>query len=71
LDALERNCDALEQARLNSGASSIRAAHPVDVAPRERGSLVAFRASALHRVTPITRGRRKALVVWAAGPEFR
>jgi PKHD-type hydroxylase len=45
----------------------IRAAHPVDVAPRERGSLVAFRADALHRVTPVTRGRRKALVVWAAG----
>jgi len=49
----------------------IRAAHPVDVAPRERGCLVAFPANALHRVTPVTRGRRKALVVWAAGPEFR
>lgn len=49
----------------------IRAAHPVDVAPRERGALVAFRANALHRVTPITRGVRKSLVAWAAGPEFR
>jgi PKHD-type hydroxylase len=53
------------------GDLEIRAAHPVDVAPRERGCLVAFRANALHRVTPVTRGRRKALVVWAAGPEFR
>lgn len=49
----------------------VRAAHPVDVAPRERGALMAFRANALHRVTPITRGVRKSLVVWAAGPEFR
>jgi PKHD-type hydroxylase len=49
----------------------IRAAHPVDVAPRARGTLVAFRANALHRVTPITRGVRKSLVIWAAGPEFR
>lgn len=49
----------------------VRAAHPVDVAPRERGVLFAFRANALHRVTPITRGVRKCLVVWAAGPEFR
>jgi PKHD-type hydroxylase len=49
----------------------VRAAHPVDVAPRARGTLVAFRASALHRVTPITRGQRKSLVIWAAGPEFR
>jgi PKHD-type hydroxylase len=63
--------------QLTDGASydgcdlEIRAAHPVDVAPRERGALVAFRANALHRVTPITRGVRKSLVVWAAGPEFR
>ena len=48
-----------------------RAAYPLDVAPRERGTLVAFRSSTLHRVTPITRGVRKSLVVWAAGPEFR
>jgi PKHD-type hydroxylase len=49
----------------------IRAAHPTDVAPRDRGALIAFRATALHRVTPITRGSRKCLVAWAAGPEFR
>jgi len=49
----------------------IRAAHLVDVAPRQRGALVAFRANALHRVTPITRGIRKSLVAWAAGPEYR
>lgn len=49
----------------------VRAAHPLDVAPRERGALMAFRAYALHRVTPITRGVRKSLVIWAAGPEFR
>jgi PKHD-type hydroxylase len=49
----------------------VRAAHPIDVAPRERGALMAFRAYALHRVTPIMRGVRKSLVIWAAGPEFR
>jgi PKHD-type hydroxylase len=38
---------------------------------RERGTLMAFRANALHRVTPITRGVRRSLVIWAAGPEFR
>jgi PKHD-type hydroxylase len=63
--------------QMSDGASydgcdlEVRAAHPVDVAARERGALMAFRANALHRVTPITRGLRKALVVWAAGPEFR
>lgn len=49
----------------------VRAAHLIDVAPRQRGVLVAFRANALHRVTPITRGIRKCLVAWAAGPEYR
>jgi PKHD-type hydroxylase len=49
----------------------VRAAHLIDVAPRQRGTLVAFRANALHRVTPITRGVRKSLVAWAAGPDYR
>lgn len=49
----------------------VRTAHPIDVAARERGTLMAFRAYALHRVTPITRGVRKSLVAWAVGPEFR
>lgn len=53
------------------GDFEIRAAHPIDVAPRARGTLVAFRANALHRVTPVTAGVRKSLVAWAAGPEFR
>jgi PKHD-type hydroxylase len=49
----------------------VRAGHPIDTAPRERGALMAFRANALHRVTPVTSGVRKSLVIWAAGPEFR
>jgi len=48
-----------------------RAVWHMDAAPRERGTLVAFRATVLHRVTPITRGVRKSLVIWATGPEYR
>jgi PKHD-type hydroxylase len=40
-------------------------------APRRRGALIAFPSFVLHRVTPITRGIRKSLVIWANGPEFR
>jgi PKHD-type hydroxylase len=40
-------------------------------APRERGTVIAFPSYVLHRVTPITSGVRKALVVWAMGPKFR
>jgi PKHD-type hydroxylase len=43
----------------------------IDTAPRTRGMLVAFPSYVLHRVTPITRGVRKSLVVWTTGPKFR
>jgi PKHD-type hydroxylase len=48
-----------------------RSGNETDTAPKTRGTLVAFPAYVLHRVTPITRGQRKSLVIWAAGPEFR
>jgi PKHD-type hydroxylase len=40
-------------------------------APKERGTLVCFPSYVAHRVTPITAGVRKAMVMWAVGPEFR
>jgi PKHD-type hydroxylase len=43
----------------------------VDIAPRRPGTIIAFPAFALHRVTPITGGVRKSLVCWVSGPEFR
>ena len=49
----------------------VRAGNQIDTAPRTRGSLVAFPANVLHQVTPIRSGTRRALVVWAVGPEFR
>jgi PKHD-type hydroxylase len=58
-------------ATYEGGCMEIRTGHPVDIAPRERGALVAFQANALHRVTPVTRGMRRSLVAWATGPEFR
>lgn len=49
----------------------IRAGNLIDTAPTERGTLVGFPANVLHRVTPIESGVRRALVIWAVGPEFR
>ena len=40
-------------------------------APRTRGSATIFPAYLLHRVTPVTRGERHSLTVWAHGPAFR
>ena len=51
--------------------SQVRAGNQIDIAPTARGALVAFPANVLHQVTPIRSGVRKALVIWAVGPEFR
>jgi PKHD-type hydroxylase len=40
-------------------------------ASRTRGTVIAFPSYVLHRVTPITRGMRKSVVVWTTGPKFR
>jgi PKHD-type hydroxylase len=40
-------------------------------AKKERGLVVAFPAYRLHRVTPVTKGVRKSIVIWTTGPQFR
>lgn len=53
------------------GELEVRAGNQTDVAPRARGTVIAFPSYVLHRVTPTTSGVRKSLVVWAVGPEFK
>ena len=36
-----------------------------------KGSVLIFPSWVLHRVTPVTKGVRKSLVVWVTGPKFR
>jgi PKHD-type hydroxylase len=38
---------------------------------RDRGSVIIFPAFLCHRVTPVKRGMRSAIVAWAHGPTFR
>ena len=38
---------------------------------KEKGFVVVFPSFTLHRVTPVTKGIRKTLVVWVTGPSFR
>lgn len=40
-------------------------------AKKELGILYAFPSYILHRVTPVTKGTRRSLVAWLAGPRFR
>lgn len=38
---------------------------------KEKGLISAFPSFILHRVTPVTKGTRKTLVVWLTGPRFK
>ncbi len=40
-------------------------------APQAKGVVLAFPSFVLHRVTPVTKGRRYSLVAWVFGPSFR
>lgn len=43
--------------------------HPT-VLPAKKGRALLFPSFVLHRVTPITKGIRRSLVVWCVGPKF-
>lgn len=40
-------------------------------AKKQKGLLYAFPSWVLHRVTPVTSGIRRSLVIWVSGPKFR
>ena len=42
-----------------------------DMCPRDQGLGVVFPSYLLHRVTPVTKGIRKSLVLWIGGSKFR
>jgi PKHD-type hydroxylase len=41
------------------------------IAPRKKGTAVLFPSYLLHRVTPVTTGERRSLVLWVSGPPIR
>jgi PKHD-type hydroxylase len=43
----------------------------IEMTKKEKGFIVGFPSYALHRVTPVTKGIRRSLVIWVAGPPFK
>lgn len=60
-----------DPSRYEGGDLQFRSGERIDTAPKARGACIAFPAYTLHRVTPVTAGVRKSLVVWVEGPRFR
>lgn len=40
-------------------------------APKDLGAMIAFPSFLLHRVNPVTRGKRVSLVAWISGPRLK
>ncbi|WP_417523028.1 2OG-Fe(II) oxygenase [Marinovum sp.] len=55
----------------DGGSLEVMPSANVVVANRAHGAAVIFPSFLLHRVTPVTRGARQSLTIWAHGPAFR
>lgn len=53
------------------GQLEIRPDNTIEAMPQGQGTAVIFPSFVLHRVTPVTAGRRWSLTLWAHGPAFR
>ena len=53
------------------GDFEFRIGNEVVKLPRKKGCVIVFPSYFLHRVTPVTKGTRKSLVLWIYGPPFR
>lgn len=52
------------------GELQIKTGYGELTAPKEKGTLILFPSYLLHRVTPVTKGTRRSLVLWITGPPF-
>ena len=41
------------------------------ITPKEKGTMILFPSFMMHKVEPVTRGKRRSLVIWISGPAFR
>ena len=60
-----------EAAAYEGGALELMPGAGVLTAEKARGWATAFPSFVIHRVTPVTRGERHSLTIWAHGPAFR
>ncbi|WP_296426533.1 2OG-Fe(II) oxygenase [Yoonia sp.] len=60
-----------DPADYDGGQLEIMPSAQVHRAASARGTVTIFPSYVLHRVTPVTRGARLSLTVWAHGPAFR
>lgn len=53
------------------GNFEIQTSPNVEVVEQIKGRIILFPSFVLHRVTPVTKGVRKSIVLWVEGPKFK
>ena len=61
----------LDSDEYEGGDFEIKTGVQSQVLPLKKGRVIAFPSWTLHRVTPVTQGIRKTVVIWVGGPKFR
>ena len=61
----------LDSDEYEGGDFEIKTGVESQVLPIKKGRVIAFPSWTLHRVTPVTKGIRKTVVVWVGGPKFK
>jgi PKHD-type hydroxylase len=62
-------CQLSDPSEYEGGELQINTGRVV-VPEKDKGSVILFPSYILHRVTPVTRGVRRSLVLWVEGPPF-
>ncbi len=60
-----------DPADYEGGELEFNATGRIEAAPKEKGKLILFPSYQIHRVAPVTKGVRRAMVAWIVGPPFR
>ena len=60
-----------DAAEYEGGDLEFNASGRIETAPKKKGQLILFPSYCLHRVAPVTKGTRRALVAWVVGPPLR
>jgi PKHD-type hydroxylase len=61
----------LDPDEYEGGDFEIKTGVESQVLPIKKGRVIAFPSWTLHRVTPVTKGIRKTVVIWVGGPKFK
>lgn len=61
----------LDPDEYEGGDFEIKTGVESQILPIKKGRVIAFPSWTLHRVTPVTKGIRKTVVIWVGGPKFK